>query len=123
MAVLPHLASYRFRLADNDAQRTFTLPSYVTKREIVDFYLRQEPSARAPHECGHAIRANVRPNNEIAVDVYGIANWKHEGRPHDFVHDIREATEGVFGHTATVRDNLYTGFDSFSMIVDAARLP
>src|SRR5437773_2651399 len=88
---LPRIAEYRFRLRADDTQRCFALPPYLLRREIVSFYLRQEPSDRAAYDCGHAIHVLAGSDGELVFNVGGIADWEHEGRAHDFVEPVREA--------------------------------
>src|SRR5919206_4120210 len=77
MSFLPRFASYRFRLSDDAAQRTFALPDYLSQRRLSGFYLRQEPSHRASYECGHSLRVNVSAADKLTFDLGGIADWEH----------------------------------------------
>jgi hypothetical protein len=115
MPVLPRIASYRFRLRDDDAQRAFALPEYLSHREIVTFYLRQEPSDRARYDCGHRLRVGVSNDHEMVFDLAGIADWEHEGRAHDFVPAVRAAATRVFGSPTSLKQGLFNDLDRFSI--------
>jgi hypothetical protein len=123
MPVLPRFVSYRFRLRDDEAQHGFSLPEYLSRREVSTFYLRQEPSDRATYNCGHQLHVMRYLDDTLTFHLAGIADWKHEGRPHDFVVPVREIAARIFGSATTLPHDLFNDLDRFSIPASRTALP
>src|SRR5437870_1713835 len=114
-AALPRVSRYRFRLRDDAAQRAFALPPYLAQRRLCGFNLDQEPSERAAYGCGHQLMVDLYDNQQLVFRLSGIADWKHEDRPHDFAESVRETSERIFGTATSRTANLLNELDRFSI--------
>jgi hypothetical protein len=96
MAANPKMYHHQFRVPDDNAQRAFELPKFLSRSAVSYFSLRQRPSPRSSLSCAHRILVLGREDGTLDFDVSGIAEYEHP-READLAKYVRDISVKTFG--------------------------